>query len=80
MELKFHAELRSKQEDIIIDNKFLNKLSTKTIIMHPLPRNNELDTSCDENERSVYFEQIKNGIFIRMAIIHILLRLDDEEK
>lgn len=48
--------------------------------MHPLPRNNELDTSCDENERSVYFEQIKNGIYIRMAIIHILLRLDDEEK
>ena len=78
-ELTLHAELRGKS-DIIIDNNFLNKLSTKTILMHPLPRNNELDNSCDENERSVYFEQIKNGIYIRMAIIHILLRLDDEEK
>lgn len=76
-ELKLHNDLHSK-EDIIIDNDFLNILSTKTILMHPLPRNNEIDTSCDDNERSVYFEQVKNGIYVRMAIIHILLRLDDE--
>ena len=62
--------------NICIDNDFLDKLPDNTILMHPLPRNDELDISCDVNKRSVYFQQIKNGIYVRMAIIHNLLVLN----
>ena len=41
--------------------------------MHPLPRNNEIHTSCDKNPRSVYYEQMKNGVYVRMAIISKIL-------
>jgi len=66
-----------RDTDIIINGDILNKLPEKTILMHPLPRNNELDTSCDTNHRSKYFDQIKNGIFVRMAIIFKILSLDN---
>ena len=64
------------RNDIIIDNNFLDKMSEDTILMHPLPRNNEIHTSCDKNPRSVYYEQMKNGVYIRMAIIYKLLIMD----
>lgn len=61
---------------IVIDNEFLEKMPEDTILMHPLPRNNEIHTSCDKNPRSVYYEQMKNGVYIRMAIIYKLLIMD----
>ena len=67
----------TRDTDIIIDDQLLNKLPEKTILMHPLPRNNELDISCDSNHRSKYFDQIKNGIFVRMAIIYKILCIDN---
>lgn len=39
------------------------------ILMHPLPRNEELPETLDSDERSVYFEQVRNGVFVRMAVI-----------
>ena len=60
-------------DNIVIDNEFLEKMPEDTILMHPLPRNNEIHTSCDKNPRSVYYEQMKNGVYIRMAIIYKLL-------
>ena len=59
--------------DIIINNNFVNKLNKDAIIMHPLPRNNELDTDVDENHRSFYFKQVEFGVEIRKAIIYDIL-------
>lgn len=56
-------------ENIIINNEFANKLKEDAIIMHPLPRNKELDIDLDNNHRAYYFEQIKLGVDIRMSII-----------
>ena len=42
-------------------------------IMHPLPRVDELSTDLDDDPRSIYFEQVKNGLFVRMALIVLLL-------
>lgn len=44
-----------------------------SIIMHPLPRNTELPVEIDLNPRAVYFEQARNGLFVRMAILEALI-------
>jgi aspartate carbamoyltransferase catalytic subunit len=42
-------------------------------ILHPLPRVNEISADVDDNPKAYYFEQARNGVFTRMAIIHYLL-------
>ena len=37
--------------------------------MHPLPRNSEINPDVDNDPRCVYYEQMRNGIYIRMAIL-----------
>ncbi len=43
------------------------------IVMHPLPRVNEIATEVDNDPRAVYFEQVKFGMYVRMALIMKLL-------
>jgi len=50
------------------------------IVMHPLPRVNEISTEVDEDPRAVYFKQVKYGMYVRMALIMSLLGLEKEEK
>lgn len=50
------------------------------IILHPLPRVNEITPAVDADPRAVYFEQARYGMFIRMALIMTLLGLDKEVK
>lgn len=52
----------------------------KMIVMHPLPRVNEIATEVDADSRAAYFKQVKFGMFVRMALIMSLLGLDKEEK
>lgn len=56
------------EEEIIIDLKTLNRF-TNVIVMHPLPRVNEINPEVDDDKRAVYFEQAHNGVPIRMAIL-----------
>lgn len=46
------------------------------IILHPLPRVNEISVEVDDDPRAFYFEQVKNGRFIRMALIMKLLGIE----
>lgn len=70
----------SKSESNIDINKFIltkkivEKMKENSIILHPLPRNEELDISVDECKQAKYFEQMKNGVYIRMAILYHHLR------
>lgn len=48
------------------------------IVMHPLPRVNEIKTEVDADPRAAYFRQANNGRFIRMALILSLLGLQNE--
>jgi aspartate carbamoyltransferase catalytic subunit len=43
------------------------------IIMHALPRVNEISPDVDGNARAAYFRQAKNGLYIRMALLKYLL-------
>ena len=56
-----------------IDRNLLSKFKRIPIIMHPLPRVWELDPSVDELPQAKYFEQAKNGMYIRAALIKEVL-------
>jgi aspartate carbamoyltransferase len=47
----------------------MKKAKSDMILMHPLPRVNELPKELDNDPRSVYFKQMKYGLFVRMAIL-----------
>jgi carbamoyl-phosphate synthase/aspartate carbamoyltransferase len=61
------------ENSYIIDNNMLRYAKEKMIIMHPLPRLNEIHTEVDNDPRAVYFEQVKNGVYMRMAILDDIL-------
>lgn len=51
----------------------INKMKKGSAVMHPFPRNEELSSECDNNEKSIYFNQIENGIYVRNVILHYCL-------
>ena len=46
------------------------------LVLHPLPRVNEIDVEVDEDPRAAYFKQARYGVYVRMALIMTLLGLD----
>ena len=44
----------------------------KCIILHPLPRNKEIERELDNDPRSVYFRQMKYGLYVRMALLEMM--------
>lgn len=57
----------------VIDKKFAQKIKPTTIIMHPLPRVNEITTEVDAMPNAAYFRQAYYGLLIRMALLKFLL-------
>lgn len=57
----------------IIDKNILKFIKKNAIIMHPLPRVNEISPDIDKDPRAIYFEQAQNGLYIRMALLLSLL-------
>ena len=52
------------------------------IVLHPLPRVDEISTDIDHDPRAVYFQQMEYGMYVRMAILYLILHNpvgDDEE-
>ena len=52
-----------------VDSKTVEKLKKTAIVMHPLPRVDELDESVDKDPRARYFKQIYLGTFMRAALL-----------
>jgi len=57
----------------IINKAFLDRLKKRVIILHPLPRVDEISTDVDEYPGAAYFRQMRNGVFIRMALLAMIL-------
>ncbi len=56
-----------------LTSELLSLLREDCLIMHPLPRGEELPVEIDTDKRSIYFEQALNGVYIRMAILRKML-------
>lgn len=59
----------------ILDNSMLKNSKENLKVLHPLPRVNEINEDVDSNPKAYYFQQAKNGIFIRQALISTILGL-----
>lgn len=59
----------------ILRNRMLKNTKPNMRILHPLPRINEIHTDVDSNEKAYYFEQARNGVYTRQAIISHILNL-----
>ncbi|CAN6803612.1 unnamed protein product [Brassica oleracea var. botrytis] len=57
----------------IVDKALLGVMQKDAVIMHPLPRLDEITADVDADPRAAYFRQAKNGLFIRMALLKLLL-------
>ena len=67
--------IRLKDTYILTPDK-LEPAKKDMIVMHPLPRVNEISVAVDDDPRAAYFPQAKNGMFIRMALILKMLEVN----
>lgn len=66
-------EYESLKECYIIDQATADSMKTDAIIMHPLPRVGEITYEVDSDPRAAYFRQMKNGMYVRMALLDMLV-------
>jgi len=59
----------------ILTRKKLERAKKDLLIMHPLPRVDEISPDVDDDPRAVYFEQARYGMFIRMALLHHVMQM-----
>lgn len=59
-----------------IDSSVLRHMKHDAMILHPLPRSAELDKTVDDDPRAFYFRQAVNGLYVRMALLTMLLDKD----
>ena len=72
----FNEEDYIRLKDFYILTKEKMELASKDmLILHPLPRVNEISVEVDDDERAVYFKQAKYGVYVRMALIATLLEI-----
>jgi len=73
-------ELKNASEAHIMNRNVVNTMPDKSIVMHPLPRITEIRWSVDSNSRAKYFEQARNGDYIRMALLLLILNSQKAEE
>lgn len=56
-----------------VDREILGLMKEDAIVMHPLPRVDEITPDVDKDPRAAYFRQAENGLYIRMALLKMLL-------
>lgn len=57
----------------VIDDAVMAALPEKSVVMHPLPRVDEIAPEVDPDPRAAYFRQAQNGLYIRMALLRMVL-------
>lgn len=68
-----NAEYERLKHQYRVTPKTLTRLKETAIIMHPLPRVGEISADCDSDPRAVYFRQVEYGMYIRMAILAMVI-------
>lgn len=72
----FNEEDYVRLKDFYILNKEKMKLAPEDmLVLHPLPRVNEISVEIDDDPRAAYFKQVQYGVYVRMALILTLLEL-----
>jgi carbamoyl-phosphate synthase/aspartate carbamoyltransferase/dihydroorotase/carbamoyl-phosphate synthase/aspartate carbamoyltransferase len=67
------AQYESVRDHYEITPELMEQAKEKMIVMHPLPRVGEIHYAVDDDPRAAYFRQVRNGMFIRMALLAAVL-------
>jgi aspartate carbamoyltransferase len=67
------SEYERVKGSYIINKAFLDQFKKKITILHPLPRVDEISTDVDDYPGAAYFRQVRNGVFVRMALLSMVL-------
>ena len=75
----FNEEDYVRMKDFyILTKEKLSLAKEDMLVLHPLPRVNEISVEVDDDPRAVYFKQVQYGVYIRMALILTLLKWKEE--
>jgi aspartate carbamoyltransferase catalytic subunit len=74
------AEYERLKDAFILDTQKMALGKDSMIVLHPLPRVNEITVDVDKDPRAAYFRQVENGKYVRMALIYTLLSWKDAEE
>jgi len=67
------SEYEKMKGSYIINEEFIKKIGKKITILHPLPRVDEISAEVDTYPGAAYFRQMRNGVFVRMALLAMVL-------
>jgi aspartate carbamoyltransferase catalytic subunit len=67
-------EYQTSKGVYLIDQQAMSLMKTDAILLHPLPRVDEISVDVDADPRAAYFRQAHNGVLVRMALLDLLLR------
>ncbi|KAG0022563.1 hypothetical protein BGZ82_010993 [Podila clonocystis] len=67
------AEYERVKSAYVINNKVMSKAKTQMVVMHPLPRVSEIEPEVDFDQRAAYFRQMRYGLYVRMALLALVL-------
>ena len=72
---RFHneQEYENVKGSYVINAELLANAPSDMIVLHPLPRVDEIDPEVDDDPRAAYFRQAENGMYVRMALLALLL-------
>lgn len=73
-------EYEKTKDNYVLDLQMLENVKETMKILHPLPRLHEIHTNVDNTPYAYYFEQAKNGVFTRQAIMSKILGVEPENK
>lgn len=66
------SEYERVKGSYIINEKFLEEIKKEIVILHPLPRVDEIDPAVDQYSGAAYFRQMRNGVYVRMALLAMI--------
>ena len=67
------GEYEQARGKYIVDWSVMDCMQKHAVVMHPLPRVDEIDPAVDEDPRAAYFRQAHNGLYVRMALLRMIL-------
>ena len=71
---RMQLERGSVGEYYRLDSSMLTQAKDDLVLMHPLPRVDEISVELDSDPRSAYFRQMENGLYIRMALLEMMMK------
>ena len=74
---KSTEEYERLKDFYIVDNKILSHAKQNMAVMHPLPRVNEIKEEVDYDHRAAYFREMKYGLYVRMALLAMVLGVNN---